>query len=95
MCAGHAWTDLNGTEFRWTREDERVTTVEGYLRLLRLPRVLDKTGLSRSSLYEKIASGDFPKPVRLGTDAKSVGWPEHEVDGWIQNAIRRRDGDEA
>jgi prophage regulatory protein len=52
---------------------------------------LDKTGLSKSSLYEKIASGEFPKPVRLGTDAKSVAWPEHEVDQWIQNVIRRRD----
>ena len=63
------------------------------LRLLRLALVLYKTGLSRSSLYEKIASGDFPKPVRLGTDAKSVAWPEHEVDAWIRNLIQRRDGD--
>jgi prophage regulatory protein len=63
------------------------------LRLLRLALVLYKTGLSRSSLYEKIASGDFPKPVRLGTDAKSVAWPEHEVDAWIRNMIQRRDGD--
>jgi prophage regulatory protein len=63
------------------------------LRLLRLALVLYKTGLSRSSLYEKIASGDFPKPVRLGTDAKSVAWPEHEVDAWIRNMIHRRDGD--
>ena len=65
---------------------------EVLLRLLRLPRVLDKTGLSKSSMYEKIASEGFPKPVRLGLDAKSVAWPEHEVDAWIENAIRRRDG---
>ena len=64
-----------------------------HLRLLRLPSVLDKTGLSKSSLYEKIASEHFPKPVRLGTDAKSVAWPEHEVDQWIHDAIRRRGGD--
>jgi prophage regulatory protein len=68
-------------------------SAEVRLRLLRLALVLYKTGLSRSSLYEKIASGDFPKPVRLGTDAKSVAWPEHEVDAWIRNMIQRRDGD--
>ena len=68
-----------------------TATPEAQLRLLRLPRVLDRTGLSKSSLYDKIASGDFPKPVHLGTDAKSVAWLEHEVDGWIQNTIRHRD----
>ena len=65
--------------------------VEFDLRLLRLPRVIEKTGLSRSSLYEKIACGHFPKPVRLGTDARSVAWVECEVDEWIQDAIHRRD----
>lgn len=38
-------------------------------RILRLPAVKDRTGLSRSSVYEKIATGDFPKPISLGARA--------------------------
>ena len=45
--------------------------------ILRLPAVKSATGLSRSTLYLRIAQGTFPKPVSLG--ARSVGWPAYEV----------------
>jgi predicted DNA-binding transcriptional regulator AlpA len=35
-------------------------------RFLKLPEVRRITGLSRSSLYRKIADGKFPRPIRLG-----------------------------
>lgn len=53
--------------------------------LLRFPQVKVRTGLSRSSIYAAIARGDFIKPVKLG--ARSVGWPESEVDAWIARRI--------
>lgn len=46
--------------------------------ILRLPRVLFKSGYSRSTLYAYINRGLYPKPIKLG--ARSVGWPESEVD---------------
>jgi prophage regulatory protein len=45
--------------------------------ILRLPAVKSATGLSRSTLYLRIASGVFPRPVSLG--GRAVGWPADEV----------------
>lgn len=47
--------------------------------ILRLPDVIERTGLSRSSIYLRIANGTFPTPVKLG-GARAAGWPEAEVD---------------
>jgi prophage regulatory protein len=59
------------------------------MRVLRLPDVQAKAGPSRSTIYEGIANGTFPKPIRLGP--KSVGWLEHEVDEWIAQRVAARD----
>ncbi|MFZ0663549.1 MAG: AlpA family phage regulatory protein [Acidobacteriaceae bacterium] len=45
--------------------------------ILRLPAVKVATGLSRSTLYLRIAQGEFPHPVSLG--GRAVGWPANEV----------------
>ena len=45
--------------------------------ILRLPAVLVDTGLSRSTIYLRIAQGAFTHPVSLG--ARAVGWPANEV----------------
>ena len=45
--------------------------------LLRLPAIKTGTGLSRSTIYLRIAQGVFPKPVSLG--GRAVGWPASEV----------------
>jgi prophage regulatory protein len=50
-------------------------------RVLRLPQVLDRTGLSRSSLYRLHAAGTFPRRVQISE--RSVGWIESEVDAWL------------
>ena len=54
-------------------------------RVLRLPQVQARTGLSRSTIYMRVAQGSFPKPVRLG--ARAIGWIESEVDAWIREQI--------
>ena len=50
-------------------------------RIIRRPDVENITGLSRSSIYAKMANGTFPKPLKLGEN--SVGWKETDVQGWI------------
>lgn len=54
--------------------------------ILRLPAVKDRTGLSRSTLYLRMADGSFPKPISLG--GRAVGWIEAEVDDWLNRQIR-------
>lgn len=54
--------------------------------LLRRPQVQQRTGLSRTTLYEYIKDGEFPAPVRLG--ARAVGWLESEVSEWIHARVK-------
>jgi prophage regulatory protein len=50
-------------------------------RFLRLPEVKLRTGLSRSTIYDKMSSGRFPKQKKLG--ARMAAWYETEIDRWI------------
>jgi prophage regulatory protein len=61
-------------------------------RLLRQPDVRKKYPLGRTRLYENIANGLFPKPVRLG--ARAVAWPNSEVDAVIAALIAGSTEDE-
>ena len=53
--------------------------------VLRIFEVSDRTGLPRSSIYAKIQTGDFPRPIKLGT--RSVGWLEADVNSWIDEKV--------
>jgi len=55
--------------------------------ILRIKRVVLRTGLSRSTIYALIAKGEFPKQVKL-TGARSVGWLETAVNEWIVSRIQ-------
>lgn len=50
-------------------------------KLLRLPAVMDRCGLGRSSIYAGVKAGTFPAPVRLS--ARAVGFFENSIDRWI------------
>ena len=54
-------------------------------RILRLKAVLDRTGLSRSTLYRKIQSGSFPKQIAIST--RCAGWRESAVTRWMKNPM--------
>lgn len=54
-------------------------------RILRLPEVMERTGLGRSSIYLNISENTFPKQIGLGE--RSVGWLESEVNAWIAKRI--------
>ena len=51
-------------------------------RILRLPEVVRRTGLSATSVYRAIRAGTFPVQVKLGK--RGVGWREGDVETWIE-----------
>jgi prophage regulatory protein len=57
--------------------------------LERLPAIMVRTGLKRSSVYALVAAGYFPKPVKLSE--RSSAWIVKEVDRWIADRIAERD----
>lgn len=50
---------------------------------LRRRAVEDITGLSRSTIYDLMGKGQFPRPVKL--TGKAVGWPESAVSAWLNS----------
>ena len=58
------------------------------MKLLKLEDVMDRTSLGRSTMYNLLDEGRFPKPVKVG---RLNAWPETEIDEWIQGRITERD----
>jgi prophage regulatory protein len=59
-------------------------------RLIRIGEVKRLTGISAATLYRKISTKEFPRPVRLGAVARA--WPLSEVQDWIAGRIELRGG---
>jgi prophage regulatory protein len=60
-------------------------SMESHVRILRLREVKTRTGLARSTIYQQMEHGGFPKQIRLGL--RSVGWVEGEIESWIASRI--------
>jgi prophage regulatory protein len=58
--------------------------------ILRRRQVEAMTGLSKTTIYARIAAGTFPEPIPLGE--KAVGWIESEIQAWIESRIAARAG---
>jgi prophage regulatory protein len=54
-------------------------------RIIRLRTVLDRTGLSRSTVYRNIAEGTFPSQVRISVHG--AGWREYAINRWIADPV--------
>jgi len=61
--------------------------VQNSITIIRRGEVERRTGLKRSTLYERIKEGTFPRPISLG--GRAVGWLEIEVDGWLSAQIQK------
>ena len=59
-------------------------------RLIRIGEVKRLTGLSTATLYRKISTREFPRPVQLGVAARA--WPLSDVQNWIAGRIALRGG---
>ena len=49
--------------------------------LIRIPKVMDKTGVAKSTLWLWVSKGTFPKPIKLSP--KITVWIEDEVNEWM------------
>jgi len=54
-------------------------------KLIRLPQVKSATGLSKSSIYARIAEGTFPKQIPIGS--RLVVWVESDIQNWISEQV--------
>lgn len=57
-------------------------------RIVRLKTVLARTGLSRSTIYRKIAEGTFPPRIKISVNG--AGWRESDIDRWVANPVAWR-----
>jgi prophage regulatory protein len=57
-------------------------------RIIRLKTVLSRTGLSRSTIYRKIAEGTFPAQLKISTNG--TGWHESDINRWIADPVSWR-----
>ena len=53
------------------------------MKFLRRKKVEEITGLSRSSIYAMMASGEFPKQKKIGL--RAVAWMETDVIEWMNS----------
>ncbi|CAA0129071.1 prophage regulatory protein [Chelatococcus caeni] len=59
-------------------------------RIVRLKTVLARTGLSRSTIYRKIAEGTFPPQIKISVNG--AGWKESDINRWVANPVAWRPG---
>lgn len=57
-------------------------------KIIRLKTVLARTGLSRSTMYRKIAEGTFPSQVKISVHG--AGLRESDVNRWIEDPVSYR-----
>ncbi len=55
------------------------------MRFIRLPEVVERTGLARSTIYLRVAEGTFPKQISIG--ARAVAWLESDIEDWMRSKI--------
>ena len=58
-------------------------------KIYRLPDVMNMTGLSRSSIYLRVSTDEFPKPVKIGR--RAIGWPEESIIAWQAKMMEAQD----
>ena len=62
---------------------------KGMTKMLRLKEVLEITTLGRTTIYQEMANGEFPKQIKLGKNT-SV-WLESEINQYLLDRIESRD----
>ena len=59
--------------------------------LLRLPKVMEKKGLKRATIYLHIKQNTFPKQFKIGQ--RAVAWLESDIDAWIDKRLAKMEKD--
>lgn len=61
--------------------------VQKKLRLIRLPEVINRVGLKRSAIYQRMSEGRFPRSRSMGS--RCTVWVESEIDEWLNSVVVR------
>jgi len=51
--------------------------------VVRMSRLVEMIGLSRSTIWKLLSEGKFPKPIRLGS--RSIAWRINDIEEWLQS----------
>lgn len=57
--------------------------------IVRMEQLTEMVGLSPSSIWRRVASGELPQPISLG--ARARGWPLEEITAWLEAKRGERD----
>ncbi len=90
----HKYKEINASNHRYikggTDKVYLVYKVQSSLmhpiKFLRLPEVIDKVGLCRSTIYDRMGRGTFPKSHKVGP--RIVVWNEYELDQWCLGLVK-------
>lgn len=63
-----------------------VATIHPTRCIYRLPTVKARTGLGRTTIYDLMKEGRFPKARRIA-GANVVGWDSLEIEAWISEQL--------
>ena len=55
--------------------------------LIDLKETMRRSGLRKSAIYDRMASGTFPKACKIGVSSR---WVDVEVDAWVEQRIGER-----
>lgn len=64
-------------------EERDMQNTNSIVKLIRLADVQKLTGMARSTIYERMAQGAFPRPLRLSV--RHVAWKEQDILHWIES----------
>lgn len=56
------------------------------MQILRLPDVMARTGLGRTTLYRLAKAGQFPNAIKI-TGQRAAGWLADDVNRWIEQRV--------
>lgn len=51
-------------------------------RVLRIREVCERTGRSRTMVYDDVKAGRFPAPIKIGL--RAIAWREGDIDHWLE-----------
>lgn len=67
-----------------------------HFEIIRCKDLMQRLGLSRATLWRRVKSGEFPKPLRLGgkTNNSAIGWLNSDVENWLEEQQKNSTGSE-
>lgn len=71
---------------------DRTPQTTSEITIIKLPEVIEMTGLSRTTIYRRIEDDDFPKPIKLGKKSvrnTRIGFSLEDVQAWLRERHNR------